>query len=132
MEICKFIVTIWSFLTEAPLLAAATIYFAWQQVKISKMQRSDNLYDKRYFAYEKYREFAQSIIDKRNNFVLHLKLLSEAMLHEFLFNDDIKNFSNKTRSKYNEEIGSHLLSNSITFTDNMMTSCVDEKVRKQY
>lgn len=114
------------------IFSLTTAYLAYQQLKIVKMQRKDNLYDRRYLVYEKLREFAQSIIDERCDPILHRKLLRESMLQEFLFKDDIKNFMKEIWNKYNNEIGVHFLTNDIVVKNKEIINYRTEEVRKSY
>ena len=114
-------------------LPLATVFFAYQQARISELKRKDDLYDKRYRVYGKLREFAESITDKKGNFELHRKLLREAMLHEFLFKDDLNDFMKEIWKKYNTGIGAHLVCKSIIVNnDNQITHYTDDNIRNQY
>lgn len=114
------------------LVSGVTVYFARKQVEIAKMQRKDNLYDKRYAVYKKYREFATSVIDEKNKINKHRNLLREAMFHEFLFNDDMKIFMDEIWNKYNEEIGVYFIDGSICVQNNEIKYYRDEEVRNKY
>lgn len=113
------------------ILSLIAVYFTHQQLKIAKMKREDDLYDKRYMVYNKLRDFANSVMNERGQVTVHRSLLREAMLHEFLFKKDIKEFMTEAWDKYNEDIGALFIAGYLTLINGCVQSR-DEEVRKRY
>ena len=77
------------------ILSISVVLFTYLQWRLAKKKRQDDLYDKRYRVYDKIREFSKSVVNDRGQWKKHRKLLTEAMCHEFLFNEDVNSFMNK-------------------------------------
>lgn len=114
------------FATIVPIiLSGVIVFFTFEQVKIAKIKRKDDLYDKRYKVYDKFREFASSVVYKIDKIEEHKELLREIVSNEFLFNDDVRNFIKEVSGKYNSTIVNPFELNHLDFHKDYMNGKIN-------